>query len=499
MDDQCKTLGSLFPNSTAFPNSSAYDLDAAGYWSNQQRDVTPTCYFEPARPKEVGIAVLLARVTKCPFAVKSGGHFQFANSSNIEDGITITLQRFNKVKLSADAQSVSIGPGLRWSDVYRALEPYNITALGGRVSDIGVGGLITGGGISYFSGRYGWACDNVINYELVTADGAVINVNATGPYTDLFWALRGGSNNFGIVTRFDVKTIPQGVMWGGNVLYSSNYTDAIVKAFVEYSITGADDLDSELVVPWIYTSYTGHIIIGQLEHARPQPESGPQIFSAFKKIPAIIDMTKTDSQVNITDANLALTPRGLRQTYWTATYKMDEDVLRYIAKLFVEEVDAIANLSGLQAAMPMALIEKTTIAKMSANGGNPLGLKVEDAPLLLLNAAFSWSDAADDYKVLKACQNIVDKSVEFAKSKGKDHPYLYLNYASQFQDVFASYGEENLQRLKDISKHYDRPVFSRSLCQVATSWADLLLGLRPFPPIFSDGGTVHFHCAQFVR
>ncbi|KAF2774080.1 FAD-binding domain-containing protein [Teratosphaeria nubilosa] len=252
-----------------------------------------------------------SRWTQCPFAVKSGGHSSYANQSSIKDGISITSQRINRIQLSADSKSVSFGSGLRWGDVYKALEPYNVAVLGGRVSDIGVGGLILGGGISYFSSRYGWACDNVINYELVTADAIVINVNATGPYKDLFWALRGGGNNFGVVNRFDMKTIPLGTMWCGNVLYSSNYTDQIIDAFVDYSIRGQTDLDSTLVVPWIYNPAVGHIIIGQLEHALPQPATGPEIFSACKKLTVILDMTKNGSQFNITDIRQNLDPDWL--------------------------------------------------------------------------------------------------------------------------------------------------------------------------------------------
>jgi FAD/FMN-containing dehydrogenase len=385
----------------------------------------------------------------------SGGHASFAGASSIDEGITITMQRFNGVHVSSDMKSASIGSGLRWGEVYQALEPYNLTAIGGRVSDIGVGGLILGGGISFFSSRYGWACDNVINYELVTANGAVIQVNYTGPYKELFYALRGGGNNFGIVTRFDVKVYTQGTMWGGNVIYSANYTDQIIDAMVDYSKNEAKDVDSALIVPFIYTSATGFLVLGQLEHARPQPAAGPEIFKKFKAIPPVIDMTQNDSQYNITAANNMAVPAGNRQTYWTASYKVDAQVLKNIAQTFNQEVQAISNVTGLQATMPLAFISKPAISFMSSNGGNALGLTEADGPLILLNLAFTWSNAADDYTVLKACENIVDKTVAYAKSKGLDHPYLYMNYASQFQNVVPTYGKDNLKKLKTIQKHFD--------------------------------------------
>jgi FAD/FMN-containing dehydrogenase len=108
----------------------------------------------------------MARVTRCKFAVKSGGHAAYAGASNIEDGLTINLAKINEVIVSEDKKSTSVGAGNVWFDVYTKLQPMGLTVIGGRVSAIGVGGLTLGGGISFFSSRYGWACDNVISYEV---------------------------------------------------------------------------------------------------------------------------------------------------------------------------------------------------------------------------------------------------------------------------------------------------------------------------------------------
>jgi FAD/FMN-containing dehydrogenase len=133
------------------------------------------------------VVLLLSRLTQCPFAVKSGGHAAFAGASNIRGGITINFAKLNEVTLPSDKSIASVGPGNTWYDVYESLEPDNLTVIGGRVAAIGVGGLTLGGkdprshliqlliraltscsigGISFFSGKYGWACDNVYNYEV---------------------------------------------------------------------------------------------------------------------------------------------------------------------------------------------------------------------------------------------------------------------------------------------------------------------------------------------
>ena len=133
--------------------------------------------------------------------------------------------------MAADRKKISIGPGNRWADVYSKLDAQGVAIPGGRVASVGVGGLVTGGGVSFFSGRFGFVCDNIVNYELVLPYGKVINVNASAS-ADLFRALKGGSNNFGIVTRFDVKSFESGLFWGGEIAYPITTLPQQVTAFV---------------------------------------------------------------------------------------------------------------------------------------------------------------------------------------------------------------------------------------------------------------------------
>lgn len=110
--------------------------------------------------------MLTARVTRCAFAVKGGGHASFKGASNIQGGLTIDLRALNQTVVAADRREVSVGAGNVWVRVYEALKPMGLGVIGGRVSAIGVGGLTLGGGMSFFSNRFGWACDNVNSYEV---------------------------------------------------------------------------------------------------------------------------------------------------------------------------------------------------------------------------------------------------------------------------------------------------------------------------------------------
>jgi FAD/FMN-containing dehydrogenase len=125
----------LFGNDKVLSEGSAtYDNFTAGYWSAQQGAVSPACVFKPAKTLEVSTVVLISRLYQCPFAVKGGGHAAWAGASSIEDGITVSLESFKQAVVSSDKKTVDIGPGLRWVDVYTAVEKDGLSVAGGRVS-----------------------------------------------------------------------------------------------------------------------------------------------------------------------------------------------------------------------------------------------------------------------------------------------------------------------------------------------------------------------------
>lgn len=107
-----------------------------------------------------------------------------------------------QASVNADGTVASIGSGARWGEIYATLIPLGKMVAGGRDSNVGIGGLVLGGGYSWFTSKMGFVADGVVNFELVTGSGAIIQVNATS-YSDLFVGLKGGGNNFGIVTRYD--------------------------------------------------------------------------------------------------------------------------------------------------------------------------------------------------------------------------------------------------------------------------------------------------------
>jgi FAD/FMN-containing dehydrogenase len=132
----------------------------------QQRETIPSCRVVPISTEEVAKTVQLLASHGCLFSIKSGGHSGISGASNIENGVTIDLGSLQGIEVSDDKTVAFVGPGARWGDVYTQLAPKDLAVVGGRVSDVGVGGLVLGGGMSYFSNRYGWAADNVQNFEV---------------------------------------------------------------------------------------------------------------------------------------------------------------------------------------------------------------------------------------------------------------------------------------------------------------------------------------------
>lgn len=131
-------------------------------------------------------------------------------------------------------------------DVYDELEKHQCVVGGGRVGSVGVGGYLLGGGLSYYAGRHGFACDNVVAYEVVLADGSIITASAN-EHEDLFRALKGGGNNFGIVSRFTMGTLPISPVWGGVSLKPKSGLSTACQALVDFTANASDDPDSTMI------------------------------------------------------------------------------------------------------------------------------------------------------------------------------------------------------------------------------------------------------------
>lgn len=314
-----------------------------------------------------------------------------------------------------------------------------------------MGGLTTGGGISFFANEFGWACDNVESYEVVTASAEIITATPTS-YSDLYWALRGGGNNFGIVTSFRLRTFPLGKMWGGDRIFLEPQFPATIDAFINLGNNAAKDPKAAQILSFVVQGGS-KFASAQLEYAAPNANAS--IFSEWNAITPAVDNITIRTLPELTDKLAESNQYGLRQSYWAQTVKLDKDLLTFILDAFFEESAKLADVSDLLNPLSFQVITVPQMQKMQQNGGNALGLDPEQGPLLLINPAPAWTDAADDERVNRFVDTLFKRTAVEAEKRGLASQYIYMNYASRYQDVIASYGHSNKAKLKSIARKYD--------------------------------------------
>ncbi|KUJ12670.1 FAD-binding domain-containing protein [Mollisia scopiformis] len=464
------------------PTSSSPGLRDS-FYSAQQRDVVPACVITPSSPDEVAQAIQVIRQHNCIFAVKSGGHAMFVGASNAPGGITLDLKKLNTIDVSEDLKTARVGTRNRWRNVYETLEPLNRTPVGGRNGAVGVGGFILGGGISFVSRRYGWALDNVRNFEAVLANGSLSNINQQSS-PNLYWALRGGGNNFGIVTNFDLEIYQQGEVWGGQnfwlmnkdmlanrtarlnissppIAFSMDYvknsfftgitklacrlgycitSEQAFRAFKNIVLAKQSDVYAQTWMTYTYVSQIDQFIFGAaLVYSKP--EVWPSIFTEFKTLKSVYSSTKIQNFTSVYEEVVSLNEIGYRQMTAAITFQMSGDLLDRILDVYLVEVQSVKNVKD--------------IAIFRENGGNCLGLEDLDGPLMMFSLSFRWSKIEDDTKMNAVGIRILDRAVAMTKEMDLYHRYIYQNYANASQDVFGGYGERNRMRLKEIQTKYD--------------------------------------------
>lgn len=163
----CKLLDALLGPVIILPADSQYTVLSDINWS-QTAWKHPSCIAQPKTVSDLQKIVTTLTVGNIPFAIRSGGHSPNPFDANIDTGVLISMDQFNTVTYDAAKGTASFGPGNRWQAVYDVLDPHNVTVVGGRVLDVGVGGLMVGSGLSYLSDLYGMACDNVVSFDVST-------------------------------------------------------------------------------------------------------------------------------------------------------------------------------------------------------------------------------------------------------------------------------------------------------------------------------------------
>ncbi|KAJ4985683.1 FAD binding domain-containing protein [Stagonosporopsis vannaccii] len=456
----CVTLYLSLPRQVFFANSSSYEDSVSSYAYVGTR-LRPTCL---ARPKTTNdVAIITKTMGKFPsvgFAVRGGGHNTNIGFAGINDGVTIDLRDMSAVQLQQSAGIVSVGAGARWQVVYDALDPYQLSVQGGRNGAVGVGGFLTGGGISFFSTQKGWACDSVVNFEVVLSSGTIINANATSR-VDLFTALKGGLNNFGIITRFDLQTFSQGPMWGGAIIFSNSTDNELLDALVSLKAPGKSDPHVMYDFGFVYKA-ADRSFGAQIAMYHSQPDNGSaSTLQAFADIqPQIYSSIRTGTPGSFAGEGEMLS--AIMQSYYmhwaTTTFSITPGILPRLHESFRQTSLALTD-EYARAKLTIAISIQSVPPAAPLYNPNSLGFSLASHPeddLLNIGIAFQYEDPTATDGLQEAIKTFTGELDRIAEEAGARDEHIYLNYAGGWQDVFAGYGNESLERMRRVALKYDR-------------------------------------------
>jgi FAD/FMN-containing dehydrogenase len=402
----------------------------------------PAVVARCASPADVADAIAYARGNGLALAVRAGGH-SVAGLSLVDDGLVIDVRGMADVEVDVQRRVARVGGGATWSQFDRATQPYGLATTGGRVSTTGVAGLTLGGGSGWLERKHGLACDNLLAVELVTAEGEQVRASAS-EHPDLFWALRGGGGNFGVVTAFEFALHPVGhEVFAGLALYPAargrelmtlfrdvmrDAPEGLSLAFLYLRAPAEEDvpehLHGELVVA-IAGMYAGPLDEGEeaLREIRADP-----LVDFFGPMPY------ADFQCMIDD------PPGYRN-YWTSEHLVD---------LPDAAIEAIAARSD---AMPAGLSQLFMVSW----GGAVARVGQDSSPLSARDARFvvhpfgMWEDPADDAANIEWARGFRDDLAAYSTGA------VYLNFVGDEGEarLRAGYGPGSYERLAWIKAVWD--------------------------------------------
>ncbi|TVY16612.1 Bifunctional solanapyrone synthase [Lachnellula arida] len=449
----CSTLSLLLKEQIAFPGSQPYTDSLGSYFSLQEANVKPTCIASPQNIQDVSTIVhaLTNPIAPCHFAIRSGGHSSFAGAANVQDGVTIDLRGLNSIEINPDGPLVSVGVGASWGSVYTQLDHYNLSVAGARAFSVGVGGLSIGGGISYFAPRYGWTCDTVMNYVIILANGSIINANQH-ENPDLLWALRGGTNNFGIVVRVDLQIFQQGDIWGGVVYHALSTASQQIEAISEFNNGTYDDYSS-LVSSFAYSGAAEtSFVINNMEYTKAL--ANPPAFQNFSSIPFLQSTMRITNVTDLVTETETLQVSGFRQASATLTIQSTLEALNAIVKAWNASVPLVQDIPGIVWGIAFESLPSAIYGRHAEI--NALGLtERNDTSLMIVLLSITWNEADDDDRIDKEAKELIGTLEQELGSLGVLDPFVYLNYAASWQKPISSYGEANVKRLHGIQEEYD--------------------------------------------
>jgi FAD/FMN-containing dehydrogenase len=434
-----------FRGPVLLPGEAGYD-DARQIW-NAMIDRRPGLIVRCTGTADVAAAVSFVRQHGLLSSVKGGGH-NIAGLAICEGGVVIDMSLMRGVWVDPVYRTARAQAGCTLGDVDRETQVHGLAAVLGFVSLTGIAGLTTGGGFGYLTRRAGWTCDNLLSVELVTAEGQVMRASDK-ENSELFWSLRGGSGNFGIVTSFEYKLFPVGPeIVGGVVLWRAEDAPQVLKFLREFTaltpreLTCVGMLRKAPAAPWVPKEMHGQSVVGIVACYTGDPKDGEKAVAPIKALgKPVADILVRRPYVQMQSLLDAANPKG-RRYYWKSEYfgglePVALDTLAEHAARIPSPLSAILlfQLSGALNALP--------------GDHSPAGNR--DAAYVC-NIASSWESPGDD------AANIAWTRETWQAIKPFSTGGVYLNFLTEEEGadrIRAAYGGAALDRLAAMKRKYD--------------------------------------------
>ncbi|KGO52457.1 FAD linked oxidase, N-terminal [Penicillium expansum] len=430
----CSLLNRVFSKNETFTATSPYYDVLIDEARSQNCRLNASCVVTPDSAQEVSRLLQILGILETKFPIRSGGHNTNPGFSSIDHhGGLIVLGKLNIMSISADRGTVIIGPGNKWGAVYKYLQPYNVTVLGGREVDVSVGG-----GLSAFHNTHILAIDSVTRFQVVLPNGKIVDATET-EHADLYKGLKGGLNNFGIVTEYDLTT---GIdIYYELKTYTVSNTPAVLEAYAKYLLDADINSNVEIQINPTYTL----VFYGHLGHVPTPAAFGP--FSGIPVASTVYPATNGSlSELLLTIGSPGLTSDGVS---YGGTFTFEVTGPKFLRNTFSAYLEAAASLpSGA-----------------SQNGGNLLGL--EATTQIRANIFVQFPETLSQSVVTGTEDSVLANLISSAQSQGLFLPYIFVNDGSPNQKPLQSFGEKNIKYIDIVAKKYDPKRIMQNLQNLA--------------------------------
>jgi FAD/FMN-containing dehydrogenase len=411
---------------------------------NSMMDREPAVIARCASTDDVVAAVNLGRENGLELAVRCGGHSVAGLS--ISDGILIDLGGLKQIDVDAGAKIARTGGGVLWGEFDAATQGHGLHTPGGRVTTTGVGGFTTGGGYGWSSSKYGLTCDNLISAEVVTADGRVVAASED-ENEDLFWGIRGGGGNFGVVTRFDFRLHELGpIVLAGLALWPVDRATEVLRAWRDFADRAPDEVATATVIltappeEFVPDHMKGQTALGMAVLYVGDPGEGAAVIQPLKDLGPEVDLIQPMPYTEFQAMLDPSAPKGYRN-YWRGEYLtgLPDDAIDTFVKNAPPRVEMAAPFS-------QDIIFRIGQGVKSLDD-DATAFSHRDVEYLFHPIAV-WEDPADDERVMVSNREFADLMRPFSTGAA------YLNFTPEADRVRDAFGDK-YERLVELKDKYD--------------------------------------------